>query len=376
MQTNNVIEYSVFKDMGEEQAKMIRDFFPVNVLADVHGLLMMPNIEPHEKNEIGVDWDEEEDGFTQYYWDKNVSQMWTDTEYAPALDKPVWDFEERMVKFKDTFKKVLASLTLLDTKQGNTGVPALIAITTPKQRKALLTFMAMMEQIHAKSYSTIYTTLLTKKEKDEAFAWAHKNKYVQRKSDLIHHYYDNYNEDSIVSKFMVHVASVMLESFLFYSGFFLPLYLAGAEQMMIHSGVIIKKIQDDEKLHGSYIGLLAQELWEEMTEQEKAIAMTEVKLLVNALWKNEMEYTIELYSETGLVEQVIEFLKYNLNHAFENLGFEVPFQGVKINPAVENALSDETTTGDVFSVKLKKYFKAKHRPLSNEDFKKDLPPII
>lgn len=72
-------------------------------------------------------------------------------------------------KEKELYKKVLAGLTLLDTKQGNNGVPSMMNLTENLQRKAVLSFMGTMEEIHAKSYSSIFMTLLSNDQIDELF---------------------------------------------------------------------------------------------------------------------------------------------------------------------------------------------------------------
>lgn len=64
------------------------------------------------------------------------------------------------------------------------------------------------------------------------------------------------------------VASVYLESFLFYSGFYYPLYFYGQGKLM-QSGEIINLILRDEAIHGVYVGLLAQEIYNKQTEEKK-----------------------------------------------------------------------------------------------------------
>ena len=59
---------------------------------------------------------------------------------------------------------------------------------------------------------------------------------------------------------MALAASVFLETYLFYSGFFLPLWLAGQGEM-VASCDIIKKIIADESIHGGFVGLLFQDLY-------------------------------------------------------------------------------------------------------------------
>lgn len=78
--------------------------------------------------------------------------------------------------------KVLAGLTLLDTEQGNTGMPIVAEHVDGHQRKAVLNFMAMMENaVHAKSYSNIFMTLAPTETINEVFEWVKQNKYLQKK---------------------------------------------------------------------------------------------------------------------------------------------------------------------------------------------------
>lgn len=72
------------------------------------------------------------------------------------------------------YKKVLGGLTLLDTLQSHTGMPKVIDHVESLQCKSVLSFMCMMETIHAKSYSTIFTTVASTPEINEIFLWVKK----------------------------------------------------------------------------------------------------------------------------------------------------------------------------------------------------------
>ena len=104
---------------------------------------------------------------------------------------------------------------MLDTKQGNNGVPSMMNLTENLQRKAVLSFMGTMEEIHAKSYSSIFMTLLSNDQIDELFNWIENEPTLQRKADLILAQYENTNDNE--SLYLSMVTSVFLESFLFYS---------------------------------------------------------------------------------------------------------------------------------------------------------------
>lgn len=89
--------------------------------------------------------------------------------------------------------------------------------------------------IHAESYSTIFSTFCTMKEIDGIFDWTATNPYIVRKTEIVQDIYEN------GTPLQKKVASVFLESFLFYSGFFTPLYYAGLGKMK-NTAEIIKLI--------------------------------------------------------------------------------------------------------------------------------------
>ena len=318
-----------------------------------------------------VNWNEKSDGFTQAFWEQNVKQFWLPEEISVSKDLKCWN--ELSLEEKTLYKKVFGGLTLLDTKQANDGVPSMMSLTEDMQRKALLSFMGTMEEIHAKSYSSIFMTLLSTKEIDDLFDWIEDNEFLQRKAELVlSRYKSTYSKPEL---YLSMATSVFLESFLFYSGFYYPLYLAG-QGKMVASGEIISLILRDESLHGKYIGLLAQELLEEFEESDKSILQKEVFELLDDLMENEINYVKNIYGEVdslktkGIIDEVIKFMQYNANTALTNLGYE-PKYDVKendINPIVLNGLSTETKTHNFFSTKGNGYQKGKYEELTDEDF--------
>ncbi|MEG0856012.1 MAG: class 1b ribonucleoside-diphosphate reductase subunit beta [Terrisporobacter sp.] len=310
-----------------------------------------------------VNWNKEDDNFTQAFWEQNVKQFWLPEEISVSKDLKNWN--ELSDKEKELYKKVLAGLTLLDTKQGNNGIPSMMSLTENLQRKAVLSFMGTMEEIHAKSYSSIFTTLLSNGEIDELFEWIESEKTLQRKAELILEAYENVSDKK--SLYLSMITSVFLESFLFYSGFFYPLFLAG-QGKMVASGEIISLILRDESLHGKYIGLLAQEIHSTFNENEKKELSDRMYIIFNNLMENEIEYTNLIYKDSNLEAEVINFLQYNANRALENVGFEKYYKVEAINPIVLNGLSIETKTHDFFSTKGNGYQKGIYEELEDEDF--------
>ncbi len=312
-----------------------------------------------------VNWNRPEDDFTKLFWDQNIMQFWTDDEIPLSDDKMVWVTLSK--EEQQTYIRVLGGLTLLDTLQGGVGMPQILEHVEGLQRKAVLGFMAMMEQIHAKSYSSIFTTLSSTEEIDEVFKWVETNPRLQQKAQRIQEFYQNINSPKEL--YMAMAASVFLESYLFYSGFFYPLYLAGQGKMTA-CGEIIDLILRDESIHGLYVGVLAQEIYnEQFTELERIEVESNVHELLTELMHNEYRYTEELYADIGLVDEVKQFLRYNANKAMMALGFDAPYSSVEINPIVQNGISTNTKQHDFFSKKGNGYVRAlKVEPVTDADF--------
>ncbi|MGL4820783.1 MAG: ribonucleotide-diphosphate reductase subunit beta, partial [Bacilli bacterium] len=89
-----------------------------------------------------VNWNETTDHYTQMFWQQNIMQFWVDEEIPVSLDKNTWI--KLSTEEQETYQKVLAGLTLLDTHQGGEGMPLIALHTSSLQQKALLTFMGAM----------------------------------------------------------------------------------------------------------------------------------------------------------------------------------------------------------------------------------------
>ena len=315
-----------------------------------------------------VNWNTQED-MTNMFWRQNISQMWVETEFKVSKDIASW--KELTEDEKYTFNHALAGLTGLDTQQADDGMPLIMMHTTDLRKKAVYSFMGMMENIHAKSYSHIFTTLLPSNETDELLnEWVPSEPHLTYKANRILEKYHKLwtKEASVYDQYMARVASVFLETFLFYSGFYYPLYLAGQGRMTT-SGEIIRKILLDESIHGVFTGLDAQSLRNELSEDDKLRADKEMYAMLDDLYRNEASYTHELYNRVGLTEDVLNYVKYNGNKALANLGFEPYFEERGFNPIIENALNTSTKNHDFFSVKGDGYVLALNvEALTDEDF--------
>lgn len=205
-----------------------------------------------QKPLTAVDWTKE-NPFISAVWNQQWNQIWFPEEITVSKDKKGFASFE----FRKVFVRVLGGLTLLDTLQTNTGMNVLSSMVKDNLLKALYSVFGAYEAIHAKSYSYIFTTLCTQREIDEVFSWVEDNEYLQTKARMIEAIYNDIDPEDPVSVYKGHVASVFLESFMFYSGFFYPLYLGGQGILRSSSEVISLILRDETLGSTNRVGVLA-----------------------------------------------------------------------------------------------------------------------
>lgn len=319
----------------------------------------MLNLKQYE----AVNWNKPTSELAKVFWDQQWKQMWFPEEVAVSKDLKQWkDFEHQ-----DTYKKVFGGLTLLDTVQTNIGMNEIAKYNPDFQEKAVLTVFGAFEAIHAKSYSYIFTTLCNNNEIDEVFEWVKKNPYLQYKANKISDVYNSIKENDAESLWKAKFASVMLESFLFYSGFFYPLYLGG-QGTLRNASEVISLILRDESIHGVAVGFFAQNIFKTFSkEKQDELKLWGYEYLLD-LYQNEMKYTDDVYAETGLSPDVKAYVRYNANKALMNLGFDTMFPEEEVNPIVMNGIRNEGSTYDFFSQKGSTYAIATVNPITDSTF--------
>lgn len=311
-----------------------------------------------------TNWSEPEDSFSTTFYEKYTSQLWFPEEIPLTNDALVWQALGEQERW--TYIHASAGLNALDTLQGEVGMPALRHLVDGHIRKATLQFQGMMEDIHARSYSLMNKTFLSTSEEREVFEWVRQQPQLQFKISFIQGVFAD-PDISNLGLWKKMVVSCMLETALFYSGFFYPLYLAG-QGRMVSAGEIFNLIILDEAVHGVYVALLAQEKFAEMNEAEQAYALAWYDATLQTLYRNELSYTETLYAGVGLTGEVKKFIRFNFNVLADNLGTPRPFADEEINPIVQNGIRSKGTTHDFFSSKGSSYSKIGVEPLTEQDF--------
>ena len=309
-----------------------------------------------------INWNSVPDDKDAEVWDRLTGNFWLPEKVPVSNDIPAWNRltdEER-----ETTMRVFTGLTMLDTLQGTVGAVSLLPDAQTPHEEAVLTNIAFMESVHAKSYSNIFMTLADTPSINSAFAWAEGNEQLQYKAKRVEEFYRG--RDPLLRK----AASVALESFLFYSGFYWPMHLS-AHGKLTNTADIIRLIIRDEAVHGYYIGYKYQRQVKALEDYQREYLKNLVFELLYDLYENECDYTGEVYAGLDVAADVERFLRYNANKALNNLGYEslFPADDTRVDPAIMAQLAPNADENhDFFSGSGSSYVMGKKEETDDDDW--------
>ncbi|MPZ52539.1 MAG: class 1b ribonucleoside-diphosphate reductase subunit beta [Acidimicrobiia bacterium] len=279
-----------------------------------------------------INWNRVTDEKDMEVWNRLTANFWLPEKVPLSNDIPAWrrltDEERRLTM------RVFTGLTLLDTIQATVGEICQIQDASTDHEEAVYTNIAFMQSVHARSYSSVFSTLASTPEIDEAYGWAVANVVLQERARKVMTHY--YGDDPLKRK----VSSTLLSSLLLYAGFYLPLHFS-CHATLTNTADMIRLILRDKAVHGYYSGYKYQRRLERYTEAERAEARDFTMSLLDELYELELEYSGELYESLGLFDDVAVFVRYNANKALMNLGYETRFSAEEtaVNPEILAALS-------------------------------------
>ncbi|MGC0787178.1 class 1b ribonucleoside-diphosphate reductase subunit beta [Pantoea agglomerans] len=309
-----------------------------------------------------INWNRIQDDKDLEVWNRLTSNFWLPEKVPLSNDLPGWQTLDKQQQ--QLTIRVFTGLTLLDTIQNVIGAPGLMEDAITPHEEAVLSNISFMEAVHARSYSSIFSTLCNTQDVDAAYQWSEENAPLQNKARII---LEHYQADDPLKK---KIASVFLESFLFYSGFWLPMYWSSRGKLT-NTADLIRLIIRDEAVHGYYIGYKYQQALAAADDLRREELQQFAYDLLLALYENEVAYTEALYADVGWVEEVKTFLHYNANKALMNLGYEAlfPAELTAVNPAILSALSPNAEENhDFFSGSGSSYVMGKAVETEDEDW--------
>lgn len=279
-----------------------------------------------------VNWNRLSDEKDLEVWNRLTANFWLPEKVPLSGDLQSW--QKMSLTDRTLTMRVFTGLTMLDTVQATVGEVSQIQDAHTEHEEAVYTNIAFMQAVHARSYSSVFSTLAATPEIDDAYEWAVKNDLLQEraKAVLVHYY----GEDPLKRK----VASTLLSSLLLYAGFYLPLHFS-VQGVLMNTADMIRLILRDKAVHGYYSGYKFQRGLERLSAAGQAEMRAFTFELLERLYDLEAGYSGDLYEGSGLFADVMVFVRYNANKALMNLGFEQRFSDAEtaVNPEILAALS-------------------------------------
>ncbi|WP_025134665.1 class 1b ribonucleoside-diphosphate reductase subunit beta [Leucobacter sp. PH1c] len=280
-----------------------------------------------------VNWNRVADEKDLEVWNRLTANFWLPEKVPLSNDLPAW--QRQLTDAERTLTmRVFTGLTMLDTVQATVGEISQIQDARTEHEEAVYTNIAFMQSVHARSYSSVFSTLTSTPEIDDAYRWAVANDLLQArcKRVLVHYY----GEDPLRRK----VASTLLSSLLLYAGFYLPLHFS-VRATLTNTADMIRLILRDKAVHGYYSGYKYQRGLEAATPERREEMRVFTFALLEELVELELAYSGELYEPLGLMPDVAGFVRYNANKALMNLGYPARFDAgeTTVSPEILAALA-------------------------------------
>lgn len=279
-----------------------------------------------------VNWNVLNDDKDLEVWNRVTQNFWLPEKIAVSNDLPSWNTLDP--KWQDLLVKTFTGLTLLDTVQATIGDVAQIKESLTDHEQVIYTNFAFMVGVHARSYGTIFSTLVDSQTIEKAHEWVINCKTLQKRPECLIPYYTQ--NDPIKSK----VAAALMPGFLLYGGFYLPFYL-GTKNVLPNTLDIIRLILRDKVVHSYYSGYKYQKKVALLPiEKQKEYERFTFDLLYELI-EYEKAFLKELYEGFDIYDDAIKFSIYNAGKFLQNLGYSSPFspEETEIKPEIFMQLS-------------------------------------
>lgn len=301
--------------------------------------------------------------YPQFYtvYKQLLSNFWIPDEISMSKDIQQWPVLS--AEEKDTFKKIIGLLSILDSSQTRYIMESALFTSDPSVH-AVLSVIAQQEVVHNQSYSYVLSSLVPLEEQNEVFDMAKNDPMVMKRNEFIIDLYQDFIDDrSVLSFTKALVASIVLEGINFYSGFAF-FYNLARNQKMVGTSTMISYIQRDEMQHSYFISQLLRALTAEHKELDQNNELTQ---FIYDTFEKAVELETEwshyvLKDVEGIdVDEMTEYIKYLANKRLRVLGLEDLYPGCNedVMPWIRS-YSDESTNAtksDFFEQKSRSYAK-------------------
>lgn len=294
-----------------------------------------------EKYYEAINWNDMEDRVDKSAWARLNDIIWE------PRNVPVREDKKEFIKLDKPIQEALlhafGALSFSSGLQMRNGIEQIKADAITPEESAVLNALQYLESIANKSYSYVLHELSDDKTVEETLNWANNNPYLQNKIHILNKIYQS--GDALQKK----AADVILETALYHSGFFAPLYLFG-DGKMVRTAEIVKLALRGTSFSGIYPGYKFRLGYSKLGKNEQDRLKEWIENLYDELVANEEKHIHLIYKGTGWEEDVKHYFYYSVNKAYLNLGFsdKYPDTANTINATIEKGVIKSAVFEDFF----------------------------
>lgn len=294
-----------------------------------------------EKYYEAINWNDMEDRVDKSAWARLNDIIWE------PRNVPVREDKKEFIKLDKPIQEALlhafGALSFSSGLQMRNGIEQIKADAITPEESAVLNALQYLESIANKGYSYVLHELSDDKTVEETLNWANNNPYLQNKIHILNKIYQS--GDALQKK----AADVILETALYHSGFFAPLYLFG-DGKMVRTAEIVKLALRGTSFSGIYPGYKFRLGYSKLGKNEQDRLKEWIENLYDELVANEEKHIHLMYKGTGWEEDVKHYFYYSVNKAYLNLGFsgKYPDTANTINATIEKGVIKSAVFKDFF----------------------------
>lgn len=294
-----------------------------------------------EKYYEAINWNDMEDRVDRSAWARLNDIIWE------PRNVPVREDKKEFIKLDKPIQEALlhafGALSFSSGLQMRNGIEQIKADAITPEESAVLNALQYLESIANKGYSYVLHELSDDKTVEETLNWANNNPYLQNKIHILNKIYQS--GDALQKK----AANVILETALYHSGFFAPLYLFG-DGKMVRTAEIVKLALRGTSFSGIYPGYKFRLGYSKLGKNEQDRLKEWIENLYDELVANEEKHIHLIYKGTGWEEDVKHYFYYSVNKAYLNLGFsgKYPDTADTINATIEKGVIKSAVLEDFF----------------------------
>lgn len=293
-----------------------------------------------------------------------LANHWIANEISMNKDKSNW--LNLPDKERDTFKKIIGLLAVLDSMQ-TMFVGDIKDYLTDSSLQAIAAIIAQQEVVHNQSYSYVLSSLVSYEEQKEIFEYWKTNELLLKRNLFIKELYQDFRDNPTPqTMFKALVADLILEGIFFYAGFAFFYNLIRDHRPETHrmaaTTQMISYIQRDEAQHCYFFGEVFKQLRADFPElntpeHDKYVYEMFARAVISEIeWA---EYLLDGIDGIDL-DEFRNYIRHIANLRLKTLGLPPMYEGVEnsmpwIRPFTDEALNETKT--DQFEAKPRSYSK-------------------